>query len=240
MFPSRDLRTYVSRLLEIFDRRLDEIINREELLQVFRPLEDIHLPLRSILNKNSLSIFGVDGSMSVEERLEMILLYVCAVAYRGSLEINDGVKVKVFGAEKMEPLSVALSVPIWLEDLPNLEPSHSVSTDYEITRSMEGIAGRLMRLAELLVAYNALVQRDTAMVVLDGLLSGMVGPLSRDVRLLLHRYTPSAYEEIETKYGRVTKEDLLVASVLGPGSFYIPARGLFLHSYLGVASNLET
>jgi len=172
-------------------------------------------------------IFGIDGSMAKEEYLEMLLLYVCSLGYYGKLKVNEeNIEVDIKDVEREKALSLTASVPLWIEDLPNINPQSSLdSKDYEINRSIESIAYALMRLSELTLAYKVSQQKDVKIIFIDGLISGAYGPLMRDFRLLMR--SVSVFEGFETPYGKINKIDLLLAGNIGPYPFFIPNRDTF-------------
>lgn len=172
-------------------------------------------------------ILGIDGSMAQEEYLEMLLFYVCSLGYYGIMKIGkSGIEVNTSRAEREETLSLTGSVPLWMEDLSNVNPDASTaSEEFEVTRSIDSVSYALMRLSELTLALKAVQEPDTRILFVDGLLSSIYGPLMRDFRLLIRGR--SALEGFETPKGKITKADLILSANLGPYPSFIPNRDVF-------------
>jgi hypothetical protein len=172
-------------------------------------------------------IFGIDGSMAQEEYLEMLLFYVCSLGYYGTMKVaKSGVEVDTSHAERDETLSLTGTVPLWMEDLSNVNPeAATASEEFEVTRSIDSVSYALMRLSELTLALKAVEESDAGVLFVDGLLSSMYGPLMRDFRLLARGR--SALEGFETPKGKLTKVDLILGANLGPYPNFTPNRDVF-------------
>jgi len=182
---------------------------------------------RRFFGDGRFKVFAVDGSMAQEEHLEMLLFHVCSLGCYGLLKVGvDGVEVNVRDVKRDEALTLTASVPLWLEDLPNVNPQATyASEDYYLSRSIESIPYALMRLSELTVAYRLTQQPDVRVILMDGSLSGVYGPLMRDFRLLMRG--SSVFEGLKTPYGSISKADVVLAGNLGPYPYFIPNRGVF-------------
>jgi len=228
---SRDsirLRDALRHLLDNFEMRVREASNMDSLLKMCVPLKDkiAHRVMLNFFGEGSFKMFGVDGSKVQEERLEMLLFYICAAGFYGNLEIDEKkVIIDISHAEWDEPLHISTTIPLWLEDVSNLNDSMEYSgSELELNRSIESIPYALMCMAELKLAYDVMVRNDVKVVFLDRLISGTYGPLARDFRLLLKRGY-SAICNMETPYGDLSMLDLRLAGYLGSGDIHIPFRG---------------
>jgi hypothetical protein len=227
---SRILSKHLNFLVKLFEERLSYISNSGfNLSFIFSKLDMDSLKnfSKEFFGLGEYRIFGIDGSMAKEEYLEMLLLYVCSLGYYGKLKVNEeNIEVNIKDVEREKALSLTASVPLWIEDLPNINPQSSLdSKDYEINRSIESIAYALMRLSEFTLAYKVSQQKDVKIIFIDGLISGAYGPLMRDFRLLMR--STSVFEGFETPYGKINKIDLLLAGNIGPYPFFIPNRDTF-------------
>ncbi|MEM2928051.1 MAG: DNA double-strand break repair nuclease NurA [Nitrososphaerota archaeon] len=227
---TRILSRHLNFLVKLFEERLSYISNSGFNFSFIFSKIDMDLLKNFAKNFFSLGefkIFGIDGSMAKEEYLEVLLLYVCSLGYYGKLKVNDeNIEVNIQDIEREKLLSLTASIPLWIEDLPNVNPQSSLdSKDYEINRSIESIAYALMRLSELTLTYRVLQRQDVKVILMDGLISGAYGPLMRDFRLLMRG--TSVFEGFKTPYGKIDKTDLLLAGNLGPYSFFIPNRSVF-------------
>lgn len=216
-------------LIELFEDRLRNVSSQGWLKSLFRNINYTGLNdfSRRFFGSGDFRIFGVDGSIAQEERLEMLLLYVCAAGYYGRLTIDDDVKVNVFNAERAEDIALTVSVPLWIEDLPFVEPKlGGAASDFEISRSIESISYALMKLSELMLGLKALDRGDVKVLLLDGLISGSYSPLLRDFRVLTST-SSCIIEGLNTIHGKVSKADLVLAGNIGPGTFHIPRRSVY-------------
>lgn len=233
LFPSsadaRSLRRATRRVLDVFEDRVRRTSRLKFILKFFKLLDidRCDLSLARFFN-DDFKIVGVDGSYATEERLELLLLYVCAAGYSCWVKIGGGhVVFDVFKAVREDALRVSASIPLWLEDLPNVNPSSlGAASDFDVRRSIESVPYALMTLAELWLAYKAISNNDVRVVLLDRLLSGTYGPASRDLRLLLRRGF-TVLTGSPTPYGEVSMLDLHLAGFLGSGQTYVPPRGAY-------------
>jgi len=172
---------------------------------------------------------GIDGSMDYDERLEMLLFYICATAFKSPLKVGDEISFEFGKVVRDSRLSISAAVPLWLEDLSDVTRSpQMLETDFDFERSIEKVPFALMTLAELSLALKTLDNTKNKVLFLDRPLSGTFGPASRDLRLLL-RSGDSALTSFSTSHGNLTMLDLSIASVLGPGGLYVPNRKPYLH-----------
>ena len=221
-------------LIELFEDRLRSVSGQEWLKPLFRNIDysGINDFFKSFFGSGSFRIFGVDGSIAQEERLEMLLLYVCAVGYYGRFNVDGGVGVDVSNPERGEDMVLTVSVPLWVEDLPFIEPRlEGSASDFGFSRSIEGVSYALMKLSELTLSLKALERGDVRILLLDGLLSGSYGPLLRDFRLLTSR-SSCVIEDLNTPNGRVSKADLVLAGNIGSGILNIPRRSIYAKYFL--------
>ena len=216
-------------LIELFEDRLRSVSGQGWLKSLFRNISytDLKDFFKEFFGFGDFRIFGVDGSIAQEERLEMLLIYACAAGYYGRLTVGDDVRIDVSNPEGGEDMALTVSVPLWIEDLPFIEPKlESSSSDFEISRSIESISYALMKLSELTLSLRALGRGNVRVLLFDGLISGSYGPLLRDFRVLTST-SSCIVEGLDTVYGKVSKADLVLAGNIGSGIFHIPRRGIY-------------
>lgn len=218
-------------MVNSFSRRADRLKGRVEFLTLFkRPYGDEWLvAARKFFDNQEGLAVGIDGSMDYDERLEMILFYVCVTAYKCPIRFDEkSVKVNVKAAERDSRFTASAAIPLWLDDTSyTLHPITSTDVEFEFKQALDRIPYAIMTLGELSLALNAINQEEVKVLFLDRPLAGTFGPAARDLRLLL-RIGSSALTEIETQEGRLSLLDLSLASVLGPGTLYVPARPPYL------------
>jgi len=193
--------------------------------------------LKAFLRPNAAAAVGIDGSMEYDERLEMILFYVCATGFRCPFALGEDLSFDLRHVERDSRLSVSAAVPLWMEDVSNVAGlTTAYETELDLERSIERIPFALMTMAELYLALNAVKDERVGIVFLDRLLSGTYGPLERDTSLLLRRGR-SPFAGVQTKHGLLSLLDIQIAAYLGPGDLYVPPRGPYL-AYAGIQALL--
>lgn len=225
------LRQQASYLIERFTDRVYRLKEHSEFNSMTRGV-DMENTLNEGLEffpKGKYLAVGIDGSMDYDERLEMLLFYVCATAFRCPIEVNDNsIHVNLKLVERDSKLSVSAAIPLWLEDISDVSGIlDSSDTDFEFKMRLERIPFALMTLGELSIALDAIESKDTKVVFLDRPISGTFGPTLRDLRLLL-RIGESSLTEFNTPYGKLSMLDISLASILGAGDIYVPRRGPYL------------
>ncbi len=217
-------------LIDLFRRRVSNLAKQKKLIKIIHSLDksEAEKYVKKFFGKGRYKLVGIDGSQTQEERLEMLLFYICAAAYYGEMNIDEKkVSIDVSKAERSEPIYLSTAVPLWLEDLPDIAlESIGGSTDYEIKKSIESVPSALMTLSELTLATKALKENDVKVIFLDRTLSGTYGPTSRDFRLLIKK-GKSVITSIDTSKGKPSMLDLQLAGYLGPGKEFLPFRGVY-------------
>lgn len=201
--------------------------------------EDIEKKFREFFGKGEFKILGIDGSLTQERRMEMLLFYVCAVGFYGKMIIkDDDVKIDVGGAREEEAVNLSTSIPLWIEDIANIDPNFEyIIDDFEMIKSIDSIPYALMTMSELKLAYDQLSSKELKVLVLDRMISGTYGPAARDFRNLLKR-NRSILCKINTPYGKPNMLDINLAGYLGPGEIHIPYRDPYI-SYAAIKTLIE-
>ncbi|MBI4258661.1 MAG: hypothetical protein HY619_06880 [Thaumarchaeota archaeon] len=220
-----------SSLVQRFTRRVSDLRDHPELSTVVKELNAqgaIQEGLR-LFGEGQHQATGIDGSMDYDERLEMLLFYVCATAFRCPLQVNEGkINLRLRQAERDSRLSASAAVPLWLEDLSEISRTQrGAETEFDFERSLERIPYALMTLAELSIAVDSIQSRNARIVFLDRPLYATFGPASRDLRLMLS-IGETSLTSLPTPKEHPSMLDLGLASVLGPGDLYVPRRQPYL------------
>jgi len=228
---TKQLRNSLNHLVRIFENRIRDISRISyygEFIREYRS-EGIYEKFKEFFGEGEFKILGIDGSLTQERRIEMLIFYVCAVGFYGKLTIkNSEVKIDVSRAAEEATVNLSTSIPLWLEDISNIDPNFEyILNDFELIKTIDSIPYALMTMSELKLAYDQLNSEEVKVVVLDRMLSGTYGPAARDFRNLVKR-NKSVICKIETPYGNPTMLDINLAGYIGPGGIYIPCRDPYL------------
>ncbi|MEM2107174.1 MAG: hypothetical protein QXV46_05120 [Candidatus Bathyarchaeia archaeon] len=221
------LRSQTATMANLFNRRVNSLKGCKDYCDTLSRLniqEAVKCAL-TILGEGEHKAAGVDGSMELDEVLELLIFYVCAAGYHATFKITqDMVSFNLEDVNKIPGLSVSAAVPLWEEDLPNIVETAQAELDPDLRRSRERIPFALMTMAELEIALQLVRSRIFKIIFLDRPLSGTYPALSRDASALLRRGRSSLIG-LETKAGKLRFTDIYIAAGLGPGELWIPPRG---------------
>lgn len=228
---TKQLRNSLNYLVRIFENRIRDIGRISyygEFIREYKS-EGIYEKFREFFGEGEFKILGIDGSLTQERRIEMLIFYVCAVGFYGKLTIkNSEVKIDVSKAAEETTVNLSTSIPLWLEDISNIDPNFEyILNDFELIKTIDSIPYALMTMSELKLAYDQLNSEEVKVIILDRMLSGTYGPAARDFRNLIKR-NRSVICKIETPYGNPTMLDINLAGYIGPGGIYIPRRDPYL------------
>jgi len=166
---------------------------------------------------------GIDGSMIQEEALEMLLFHVSAIGYSAPFVVNENdIFFDFKRMKKEEELSVSSSIPLWLEDLPNVAITKSGLVD--IAEAGSEITFSIMLMSELWIALRA-IEEGAKIVFMDRPISGAYQTLSREVRRFLMHMENTALEEL---FGKEVKGYVFLLLLLGPKGSHVPKRRPYL------------
>jgi len=228
------LRRSTAELAALFQRRIEMLRNRPDIVKLLRPLNSASLPdLDHALPEPRIAV-GIDGSMDFDEVLEMLLFYVAAAGYRSEFRVEgSSLKFDLLDATRTEELFASAVVPLWEEDLFNVvRGTEQIETDVDFRRTMERVPFALMTMAELYLAWKVASSGNVRILFLDRPFSGTYPSLYRDTSFMLQRET-TTLDGLGTDEGKVAKLDLLLAHVIGSGMTYVPPRGMYL-TYAGL------
>ena len=122
---AQKLKEQTSSLVGTFSRRLASMRSHHETCSLCKQV-DVKNALKmanELLGDGEYFAVGIDGSMDYDERLEMLLFYICATAYKSPLKIGDEVSFEFGKVVRDSRLSVSAAVPLWLEDLSDVTRS---------------------------------------------------------------------------------------------------------------------
>ena len=161
---------------------------------------------KSFFGSDEVSYIAIDGTQGVDQHLDLLVFYVGAFGYSGTLSFKDG-GVRVGDPSPMTKSSAAVSasIPLSEEDAATVFGQQSeAGTEVDTER----LPNALMHLAEYYIAVNALgSELKPRVILLDRTLAGDVSHLVWSVRDLVRGHA-SVLEGLSTPNGQVTNLDL--------------------------------
>lgn len=221
------LRNSLNQIIRIFENRVREMSTipyYKDFIREYRD-EKLYDKFKEFFGEGDFKIVGIDGSLTQERRMEMLIFYVCAVGFYGYMNIkNNEITLDVSRAREEEAISISTSIPLWMEDIPNIDPEYEYAPDdFEMMKTIDSIPYALMTMSELKLANDQINSEEVKVVILDRMLSGTYGPASRDFRNLLKR-GKSIICKVNTSKGNPSMLDINLAGYMGPGNIHIPFR----------------
>ncbi|MCS7113156.1 MAG: DNA double-strand break repair nuclease NurA [Nitrososphaerota archaeon] len=230
---TRKLRDHTLYLLDIYRSRVEKLKDAYDLVRVTKNLDVMKAVdlARKFFGKGRFRALGIDGSMRAEERLEMLLFYVCASGYSCTFEVSDShIDFHIDTVLRDETLSFSTAIPLWFEDISSIATIEELTdAEIDINRFIDKIPNAFMALAEIYTAYKAASpdKSDIKILLLDKSIYSTYSYLSVRVKKLIS-IGRSALEGLETRYGNFTITDLLLSFMFGSGDIYIPHRQSYL------------
>lgn len=160
----------------------------------------------------SVEYIAIDGTFAVDQKLDLLVFYVGAFGYSGSLRFDED-KVNVGDPSPMSRSTeaVSASIPLSEEDAAAVFGQRTESgPELDIQR----LPNAIMHLAEYYIAAKTVSSNDRVRVVLlDRTLAGDLAHLVWSTKDLVHDHQ-SILEGMETPHGRVTNFDLELTRLL--------------------------
>ena len=169
---------------------------------------------RRFFGRDEVQYVAVDGTCSVDQHLDLLVFYVGAFGYSGTLRFEDDeIKVGDPSPTNQSSAAVSASIPLYVDDAAAVFGERTESGT-EVDVESERLPNAIMHLAEYYIALNALSSGDVCRVVLlDRPLAGDVAHLVWSTRDLVQDHR-SVLEGMDTPSGRVTNFDLELARLL--------------------------
>lgn len=231
---AKKLKEQTSQLIDLFSARVASLKGRNDIpANIIKPIDEEGGmdAVRSVIGLGTYEMVGIDGSMDYDERVEMLLFYIAATAFKCPIEVSDrGLEVNIKKSERDLGLSISSAIPLWREDISEIiEPSY---TGFSLEVSIQKVPHSVMTMAELTLALNSLKSDKAKVILLDRPIAGTFAPMARDVRILL-KTKKSRLIGLNTSKGPITNLDLSLGYMIGPGSIHIPSRMPYL-AYLAI------
>ena len=167
---------------------------------------------KDFFGSDSVEYIAIDGTTSVDQKLDLLVFYVGAFGYSGALRfLDDQVEIGDPTPLNQSSQAVSASIPLSEEDAATVFGQRTESgTEIETER----LPSALMHLAEYHIALKAVASNPKLKVVLlDRPLAGDVAHLVWSTRDLVRNHL-SVLEGMETPAGKVTAFDLELSRML--------------------------
>jgi hypothetical protein len=189
-----------------------------------------HRTAKSLFGNDTVEFLAIDGTMSEDQKLDMLVFYIAAFGYIGKLEFTDN------GCMSSEPVSIekngkdlSAAIPIHEGDAGEIM---GVRKEGDLEIDIERLPSALMQLAEYYIAIRTLLENPNIKVVIfDRQLAIDVPHLISNVTEVMENETSKfVLDGMETEFGKVTTLDLELARMLHPNKdLQIPSpRSQFL------------
>jgi hypothetical protein len=169
---------------------------------------------RAFFGADEVRYVAVDGTCSVDQHLDLLVFYVGAFGYSGTLRF-EAEEIEVGDPHPMNQSSAAVSasIPLSEEDAATVFGERTES-GVEVDVESERLPNAVMHLAEYYIALKAVASGSGSRVVLlDRPLAGDVAHLVWSTRDLVQDHL-SVLEGMETPSGAVSNFDLELARLL--------------------------
>ena len=175
---------------------------------------DLHsaaVTAKQFFGTDSAEYIAIDGTNSVDQQLDLLVFYVGAFAYSGSVTFRpDGVEVGAPHAADVD-LSASAAIPLSEEDAAEV---FGQKRESGVEVDPERLPNALMHLAEYYLAFKGLTgEKRRRIVLLDRTLAGDVAHLVWSTRDFI-RDGRCVLDGLGTPYGEVTGFDLELARML--------------------------
>ena len=192
---------------------------------------------KEFFGSDRVEYIAIDGTESIDQRLDMLVFYVGAFGYSGNVTFLENEVVIDEPRSMKGELSISTAVPLSEEDAAEV---FGQKTESGLEIDVNRLPGALMHLAEYYLAYKAAVTDNPAKIILlDRTLAGDVGHHSWSTRELVQHHL-SILEGMETPHGVVENFDLQLCRILLPNdNLKIPAPRSHLLKYAAIAHILD-
>ncbi|MDA4124923.1 MAG: hypothetical protein OK438_05685 [Thaumarchaeota archaeon] len=166
---------------------------------------------KEFFGSQTVGYLAIDGTVSVDLQLDLMVFYVGAFAYSGTVHFTPSAVEVGEPRPEMASFSVSVAIPLSEEDAAQV---FGQKRESGIEVDSERLPTAVMHLAEYYLAYKAVAGNlGTKILLLDRSLAGDVSHLVWSTRDLIAGHL-CALEGVETASGRVTAFDLELARML--------------------------
>lgn len=178
-------------------------------------LPSASMTAKEFFGSEEVGYLAIDGTDSVDLQLDLMVFYVGAFAYSGTVRFTPGAVVVGDPRPEMASFSVSVAIPLSEEDAAQV---FGQKRESGVEVDAERLPDAVMHLAEFYLAYRAVAGGlGTKILLLDRSLAGDIAHLVWSTRDLISGHL-CALEGVETLAGRVTAFDLELARMLLPNS----------------------
>jgi hypothetical protein len=162
---------------------------------------------------DTVGYIAIDGTESVDQQLDLIVFYVGAFAYGGSVRFSPDSVVVSDPRATDSSMSISAAIPLSEEDAAQV---FGQKRESGVEVDAERLPNAVMHLAEYYLAYKSVLSsNDIRILLLDRTLAGDLAHLVWSTRDLIWNHL-CVLEGIETSEGPVTAFDLELTRMLLP------------------------
>lgn len=220
---------------KLLSSRMDKIKGEIDIFPLVKRLDlkNAKKEVINYFNKDNINVLGIDGSMSYEERMEIIVLYIAVSGFKAPIYIsNDGTLTQDFSKlAREEKYTFSTIIPIWIEDLNEILGVREIGVSRSLESVMESIPFSLMTFGEYYMGLRGL-NGDIDVLLLDRPIASSIHPFRRDARRLIFEEGGGGLTKLKIKGVSINLADLFLGVFIGPyinnkPQFKMPYRGRF-------------
>jgi len=173
---------------------------------------------KNLLGSDSVEFLAIDGTMSEDQKLDMLVFYTAAFGYIGKLKFNDELctctEPVALGNEGKD---VSAAIPIHEADLGDIM---GIRKEGDLEIDIDRLPSALMQLSEYYIAIKSILQNPNIKVVIfDRQLAIDVPHLISNVIEIIESDTDTLIlEGMKTEFGQVSSLDIELARMLHPNA----------------------
>ena len=220
-------------LANLLSSRMDSIKSSLDISPLVKQL-NLGLAYKEVLKKfgsGTIYALGIDGSMSYEDRMEIIVLYIAVSGFKIPIEIDVYGKMtpKFNDLTREDKYTFSTVIPIWMEDLNEILAIRELGVVRSLEAAMESIPFALMTFGEYYMGLRGL-KGDIDILFLDRPLASSIHPYRRDARRLIFEDKGGSLANLKIDDTTINLSDIFLGVYAGP---FINNKPLFKMPYRG-------
>lgn len=205
-------------LIDSFSKKTEILSGSTDIKKLIREGYDpkiVQNTAKSLFGSDVVKFLAIDGTLSEEEKLSMLIFYSAAFGYVGQVEFSEKGCISLEPSASEGGKEVSTAIPIHESDIGEVI---GIRVEAGIDADIERLPSALMHLAEYYIALKTLsIDPEIKIVLFDRQLAIDIPHLISNVTDLLENYVDECVLcGLETEFGIVTPLDLELARMFHP------------------------